>query len=143
MSVPVSNMKPRTDLTPYGDNLGAIAGVCKSHSIELVFMTQPTTWNSSVDPKTEEWQWLLYRNGVTYRADLMSEALEFYNDGTRQVADENSVPTYDLATLLPKSLDYFYDDVHFNTKGAYETGKGLASFILEKGLISNITEHVP
>jgi lysophospholipase L1-like esterase len=76
-----------------------------------------------------------YRFGVVYREDFMDEALESYNDVMRAIAEEHSVPVYDLARSLPKSSDYFYDDVHFNVEGAATAGEGLASFILEKQLV--------
>jgi len=53
----------------------------------------------------------------------------------RQIAIEHAVPLYDLAKLMPKSLEYFYDDVHFNVKGAHTAGTQLAAFILENNLM--------
>lgn len=135
MSAPVSNNKPRTDLVAYRNNLKTIIGICEAHGKKLILITQPTTWNTSVDPRINNWQWMLYRNGVTYREDLMDEAIESLNNVMRQVANKHSVPLYDLARLIPKSSEYFYDDAHFNVKGAYQFGTGLAFFILEENLI--------
>jgi lysophospholipase L1-like esterase len=136
-SVPESNERPRTDVDSYGKNLKTIIGVARAHSIRLVFITQQTTWNSSVDPEAKKWHWMRYRDGKTYREDLMDEALESFNNAMRQLGLEHSVPVYDLARQMPKSLEFFYDDVHFNVKGAQTAGKGLASFILEKNVIPN------
>jgi lysophospholipase L1-like esterase len=136
-SVPESADTPRTDLDSYVNNLKTIIGVAKAHRISLVFITQQTTWNSAVDPEAKNWHWMRYRDGKTYREDLMDEALEGFNNAMRQLGLEDSVPVYDLARRMPKSLEFFYDDVHFNVKGAQTAGKGLASFILEKNLIPN------
>ena len=54
---------------------------------------------------------------------------------------EESVPVYDLARALPKSLEYFYDDCHFNTAGALATGKGLAAFLVSQQLIPVATHE--
>lgn len=135
MSVPASNQKPRVDLAPYRENLKTIVGVCQVHNIRLILVTQPTTWDSLVDPEIKNWQWMLYRNGVTYRADFMDEAMEKLNNVMRQVAADSSVPLFDLARTIPKSSEFFYDDAHFNVKGAYLSGMGLASFILENKLM--------
>lgn len=134
-SAPLTSQRPKTDPIPYRNNLKSIVGICQAHRIRLVLMTQPATWNSSIDPEIKNWQWMLYRNGVTYRADLMEEALESLNTITRQVAAEHSVPLYDLARSIPKSSDFFYDDAHFNVKGAEWVGKNLASFLVENTLI--------
>ena len=53
--------------------------------------------------------------------------------GLQQVKIENEFPSN--TRLIPKSLDYFYDDAHFTIKGADQRGRGLASFILENNLI--------
>jgi lysophospholipase L1-like esterase len=130
-----SNQRPKTELEAYTNNLKTITGVAEAHRIQLIFMTQQSTWNSDIDPQAHNWHWLLYMKGVTYREDFMDEALGLYNDAMRDVAKEHDVPLYDLAAVMPKSLQYFYDDVHFNVKGAFTAGTALASFILENNLI--------
>jgi len=134
-SVSVSNERPRLNPGAFANNLRTIIGAAKAHGIQMVLMTQQTTWNSTVDPNVRNWQWILYRNGVTYREDFMNEALESLNDQTRQISSENSIPLYDLARSMPKSLEFFYDDVHFNENGARVAGSQLASLLLEKGLV--------
>ena len=132
-SVPITNEKPRVDSRHYANNLKSIIGLAKSHGIQLVFMTQQSTWNSAIDPNTSNWHWILHRNGKTYREDFMDEALESLNDVMRQVSLERSFPIYDLAKSLPKSLEFFYDDVHFNVRGASIVGKDLGKYILQSG----------
>jgi len=133
---PVSSQRPAADPTAFRDNLKTIAGVAKSHGVELVFMTQQTTWNSAVDPRVKDWQWMLYRAGTRYRPEMLDEAMERFNDVTGNVALENSVPVYDIVKTIPKSLDFFYDDVHFNINGAHEAAVGLASFLADHNLLN-------
>lgn len=128
-SVPLSNEHPRIDLAAYANNLRTIAGVAQAHGIKLVLMTQQTTWNGPDNANLKEWQWLLCRSGTRFREDYMNEALTALNDQTRQVAREFSLPVYDLAVTMPKSRDFFYDDVHFNDRGAKEAAIGLAAVI--------------
>ena len=133
-SAPVSNERPRVDPGAYARNLRTIAGVAGAHRIQLVFMTQQSTWNSSVDPGVSKWHWMSYRGDVAYREDFMDEALESLNDQMRRLAAEDSIPLYDLAKSMPKSLEFFYDDVHFNERGAAAAGAELASLILKQKL---------
>jgi len=79
-SVSITNEKPRVDSRSYTNNLKSIIGLTKSHGIQLVFMTQQSTWNSHIDPNTSNWNWLLHRNGKTYREDFMDKALESLNE---------------------------------------------------------------
>jgi lysophospholipase L1-like esterase len=92
-------------------------------------VTQQTTWNSSLDPQARERHWMLYRNGKHYQEALMDEALESLNDVMRDVAQDHFVYLYDLARAMPKTREYFYDDVHFNVKGASVMALGLGHSI--------------
>jgi lysophospholipase L1-like esterase len=134
-TAPQTDKPPRTDPAPYRENLQSIIGLVRAHHAKLVFLTQATTWNSQVDPRADDWIWGTYKDGVTYRADLMDSALNAYNDALREVATQNNVPVFDLAKVMPKSLDYFYDDCHFNILGAKTAGDLLGAFLIENGLI--------
>ena len=128
-AMPISNEQPRVDATGYGNNLKTIAGVARAHGIQLVLMTQQTTWNGPNTPEMKEWQSMLCRGTVRYREDLMDQAMETFNDQMRQTARQYSLPLYDLARTMPKSRDFFYDDVHFNDQGAHDVGLQLAALI--------------
>jgi lysophospholipase L1-like esterase len=134
-SFPISDLAPKTNIPGFSQNLRTIIGIAKAHKVQLVFITPQSTWNSEVDPKTKNFHWALYYNGVRYREDLMHKALESYNGAVRTLSVKYSVPLFDLAKILPKSTEYFYDDVHFNVKGAQFAGQHLASFIIKGGLI--------
>ncbi len=123
---------PTFDTRGYENNLRTLAGVAAGHGIALIFITQQTTWNSDVDPDAADWQWMLNVDDVRYAEDDMQRALERMNDSMRQIADSLAVPLYDLARLMPKSTEFFYDDAHFNTNGARVAGTQLAAVILER-----------
>jgi len=133
-STPISDQKPRVDVTGYANNLKTIAGVARAHGIQIVLMTQLATWNSPNTPNLKEWQSMLCRGEVRYREDLMDEALEAFNNQMRQTAQQYSVPLYDLARVVPKSRDFFFDDVHFNDQGAHVAGVQLAALIQQLNL---------
>src|SRR5215475_4876455 len=132
-SLPVSNEQPRVDQNAFLNNLKTIAGVAQAHGIKLVLMTQQTTWNGPDNGERKDWQWLICRSGTRYREDFMNEAMTVLNDQTRQVARQYSLPLYDLAQTMPKSREFFFDDVHFNDRGAQEAAKGLAAVIRSSG----------
>ena len=130
-ALPVSVSPPRTDVTRYRANLISIVGIARSHGIDLIFLTQATTWNSRVDSTIAKWHWMTGGPDSAYREEALDEAMEAYNDAVRAVATEFDVPLLDLARVLPKSGEYFYDDVHFNPRGAETVGARLASFVSE------------
>jgi hypothetical protein len=125
----------RVDTAGYQRNLRSLVGIARAHQFRLVFATHPSSWNSKVDPAARERHWMRVYDGVVYREDVMDAALERLNDVVRVVAAEDSVPLYDLARELPKSLEFFYDDCHFTRAGALAAGRGLARFLAEHALV--------
>jgi lysophospholipase L1-like esterase len=135
-SSPQTDRPPRIDLESYRTNLRSIVGLVTSHKIRLAFMTQATTWNSQIDPHTSDWIWGTYKNGVTYREDLMDDAMTAYNNAMREVAADHKIPVFDMALLMPKSLDFFYDDCHFNIEGSRKASSLLGAFLMENRLVN-------
>ncbi len=145
-SAPETDAIPRTDEGSYATNLRTLAGIAHANGFKMVFMTQQTTWNSAVDRHARAHHWMRYRagapdggngnspTGFTFREAAMDAAMERLNDAMRSVATEESIPLFDLARTLPKSLEFFYDDCHFNVAGARATGTGLASFLVSSQL---------
>ncbi len=132
---PVSEKPPRTDLPAYGRNLATLAGIVKAQGAQVLFVTHPSTWNSPVDPKARQWHWMDHVDGTVYREDLMDRALEQYNDETRRVAAAQGVALLDAARRIPKSREYFYDDMHFNAKGAALLATLMAQALVEQKLL--------
>lgn len=128
-ALPLSVNAPRIDIAPYRRNLISLVGIARSHGIELVFMTQATTWNSRVDSAIGNWHWMTGGPDSAYHEAALDQAMEAYNNAVREVAAQFDVPLFDLARKLPKSGEYFYDDVHFNPRGADTVGALLASFL--------------
>lgn len=138
---PQANDRPRVDLEPYRKNLISIIGLARSHNTGMVLMTQATTWDSHIDPHATDWIWGTYKDGLNYREDFMDDAMTAYNNVMRQVGIETGTPVFDMALLMPKSLDFFYDDCHFNIAGARKAGRLLGDFIIENGLAGRPREN--
>jgi lysophospholipase L1-like esterase len=126
---PEATSRPEINIVAYSNNLKTLAGIADGHAIPMIFMTQQTTWNSSLDPGASEWHWLLRVGNLRYSEKSMDAAMRLMNGVMRQVAEANKIAIYDLAEDIPKSSEYFYDDVHFNTKGAAFAGQNLAAEI--------------
>ncbi len=142
-TLPETDAAPRTDEKSYAINLESIVGLARAHGFALVFMTQQSTWNSAVDPHTRDWSWMRNRTDVTFREDKMDAALERLNDTMRSVAAQNDVPVFDLARTMPKSLEFFYDDCHFNTAGSIAAGQRLARMLITQGLVPADSSSAP
>jgi lysophospholipase L1-like esterase len=133
-TIPPVDTAPRTDPNAYRRNLETIVGVAEAHGFGLALMTQQTTWNSTVDPEARRWHWMRYRRGVTYSEERMDAAMEELNGVMRGIGAGFAVPVCDLVVEIPKSLEYFYDDCHFNIAGARAAGLALARTLVMNGL---------
>ena len=109
----------------YRNRLDTIIDLCVSNKIKPILITQPTLVGKGRDPVThvslETLKIKKNENGKLWWA-----MLEEYNNGTRQKARERNIPLIDLARILPKSSEYFYDLVHMTNKGAEKTGEILS-----------------
>lgn len=102
----------------------ALIDSCRVNEIEPILMTQPTLLGEGVDPITGidlvrvAWQ---DANGEAYW-----RRLEAYNEALREAAEEKNVLLIDLAHLLPKRSDYFYDPIHYTNTGSEAISKIIA-----------------
>jgi len=133
-ALPLADGPPRENVRPYEENLHTLAGIARAQGARMVFMTQATTWNAR-DPRPSEWHWMVGTR-VRYREHDLDLAMERYNDAMRRAAAADGAPVFDLARSIPKSADFFYDDVHFNVAGADTTAAMLARFVVDHGVIS-------
>jgi lysophospholipase L1-like esterase len=132
--LPLSDAPPSENVRPYEENLRTLAGIARAQGVRMVFMTQATTWHVR-DPRPSEWHWMVGTR-VRYREADLDAAMGRYNDAMQRAAAANGAPLFDLARAIPRTADFFYDDVHFNVAGADTTAAMLARFIVDHGVIS-------
>jgi lysophospholipase L1-like esterase len=133
-----SRLPPRAlprepDPAPYAENLATLAGIAGAQGARAVLMTQATTWNTA-DPRLRAWHWMLGKE-ARYPEPRLAAAMDRYNAAMRTVGAAQGVPVFDLAGALPGTADFFYDDVHFNVRGADEAARMLAEFLVERGVV--------
>lgn len=133
-ALPLADRPPREDVRPYEENLRTLAAVARAQGARMVFMTQATTWNAR-DPRPSEWHWMVGTR-VRYREADLDAAMERYNQAMRRAGAASGAPVFDLARSIPKSAEFFYDDVHFNVAGADTAAAMLARFIADHGVLS-------
>jgi lysophospholipase L1-like esterase len=118
-------------VTAYEQRLQSILDLCIENNIQPVLITQPSLVGKGIDPPTgvslEDIKIKETENGK-----LWWMMLERYNEGTRTVAAKNDIPLIDLATLMPKSSEYFYDLVHFTNAGSEKTAEIIEQSLIQK-----------
>ena len=70
-------------------------------------------------------------NGNFYPVKTMISSIDKFNSKLLDICSKNNILCLDLEKELPKSLEFFYDDMHFNEKGAEFVAETLVNFIRE------------
>ena len=116
-------------LDGYAERVEALVRLTRSAGITPVFVTQPALFGPVVDPATGlDLTTILVSSGRN--GALAWRVLEAYNEVTRRVAREQSVPLIDLAHELPKDSRLFYDFLHYTNEGAERVGSIVAARLI-------------
>lgn len=123
-------------LEDYERNVISLAALSAAHGIRPVFLTQPMLWKNEMDETEQSVDWLIgtvIRNGARYRLtpESQSRSLESLNERLLEICARERLDCVDVASRIPRSLDYFYDSVHFNENGAEEVAAVVGQAVQE------------
>lgn len=123
-------------LAEYRNNLNAIIDMVQSKSIRLIFITQPSLLRPNMPQHEKDLitsGWIENeKSGRYYTAEALSEGLERYNEELKRVCRNRGIELIDLAAILPRSTDVFYDEVHLNDHGSLLTADIIFNFLKAK-----------
>jgi lysophospholipase L1-like esterase len=133
--------KPReinTDIFPglvsYERNLKTLISLAKDDGTDVILMTQPNIYKDSMTNKELSMLRMLNSeavgNGKKWVYQTAYQGLKKYNKKISEIATTENVQLIDLDSFVPKSDDYFYDDVHYKSK-AYDLISGKITEELE------------
>lgn len=111
-------------LNKFQNRVENLVKICQKNGIQPILITQPQIIGDTIDPTTGT------DLGKIEYQDINGSAgwaiLELYNDITRKVAKNQNIQLIDLAELMPKDSQYFYDFTHYTNKGAVVVGQIIA-----------------
>jgi lysophospholipase L1-like esterase len=132
------------DLQGYQKNIISLAAVCLAHEIKVLFATQPMLWKDKIssDEKKESWMLSKEINGKSYqiRSKHAAWMLDRFNQRLIQTCRLRGYPFIDLSAVIPRTLNYFYDDVHLNNQGADLVAKRIRDSLISWCLIPGSTK---
>lgn len=135
------NRKPSLEepLGVYRAYLESIASLSRSYDVRLILMTQPTLWRDDLDALEESATWL---GGIGdfqsepgheyFSSAVLASVMADYNETLLDVCAAHKLDCIDLASQIPKSLDNFYDDVHFTERGSALVAEAIARHLLAR-----------
>lgn len=115
----------KTNLPDYKARLEKLVQTTKDAGIEPILVTQPTSLGEGIDPETGA-DLEKIKLDEHFNGKVSWQAMEAYNQVTRDVGAANGVLTIDLARSLPKNSRYFYDEWHYTNEGSIKIAEILA-----------------
>ena len=135
-SLPIIDSIPEFSTRFFENNLKSIVGICEHNDIQLILVTQATTWNTKASKILKNYHWMTAtENQMRFNEISLEKGMNRINDEIRKLAKEKRLPILDLERIIPKSEDYFYDDCHFNNNGVAYYGHLLSEIINKHGMV--------
>jgi lysophospholipase L1-like esterase len=122
-------------LADYESNVVSLAALARAHETTPLFLTQPALWKEAMSDREEAVDWLIgtvVRDGQRYRVTpaAQAQALEKLNKRLLETCARRALICVDLESRIPRTLEYFYDSVHFNEAGAERVAASVAESLL-------------
>ncbi len=119
--------------------INKIIDIGESRQIRLIFLTQPSMWREDLGEDLSALLWFGHisnarkeRGNAYYSAGALEKSMNAYNLAAIRLFEERDIEYLDLASMLEKNTNVFYDDVHFNENGARLVAERLSKYMLEK-----------
>ena len=129
---------PTAMLDAYEQTLREALKMASKYVDNIVIVRQPTCWIRPMPEDVLAQCWNMgvgnpYHKQVThyYSHDLVGNLLERVNDRANIVAEELGCEVIDLMPHLERSVDAYYDMIHFTPVGARQIGELVANRIAE------------
>ena len=117
-------------LAEYRRNISMLADMARLRAIRLIFVTDPAIWK---DQMSEAEKAILssgsigsFKSGRYYSTRVLFQGLNLYNNEILSFCTEKGLECLDLALAMPKTMEYFTDDIHLTDAGCAFTAKYIA-----------------
>lgn len=117
---------PQSVAPDYVETLEEIVATCRQHSVTCVFTTQPIGYKQGITREFKRSFWMTPPDAsytLTFESAIRLAAL--YNDFLRRFTAERQLPLCDLDAAIEPSFENFYDEMHFNERGAKKVAASL------------------
>jgi len=120
-------------LKDYERNLNRVINLSKEKNSTLIFLTQPYLWKENMTQEEDASLWMTNDfEEIYYPTETMIYSMEVFNKRLLTVCENNkNIYCIDLEKDVPKTLDYMYDDMHFNENGADFVAEKISLYIKE------------
>lgn len=110
----------KAPLATYRNNIESFVDALRAQKIRVILITQPTLWRADLSEAEQKLLWMggkgdfMHTRGLPYFTPrALAEGMQAFNETMLAVCKERGVECVDLAAMIPKNADNFYDDCHF------------------------------
>ncbi len=104
-------------IVSYERNLNTIIELAKHDSTKIILMTEPSLYKSVMSADEISVLGMLKVEAINehtvWSIQTAKNGMLKYNETMKMIAQKNNLPLIDLDSVVPKSLIYFRDDVHY------------------------------
>ena len=123
----------------YKLRLNELSNLCDFLSKRCLFLTQPTIYSPNMNEDEQDSIWLgwvgPYESPVGYISiNDLAKGMNLFNQALLDSCRETTMECFDLASKIPKTNTFFYDDMHFTEKGTNLVAESLATYFLKSRL---------
>jgi hypothetical protein len=121
-------------LVPFTGNINSIIDQAIMDSTEVILLTQPNIYSENMDEKVKHICAMINFEAVgenkQWGFKTAFVGMKQYNERIKTIADKRNVFFIDLEKYIPKTLTYFYDEVHYNDTSYNLISKSLSTEIV-------------
>lgn len=125
-------------LPSFERNMRDLVAVAQAKGINVILASQPSLYREDLEAKELEVIWFPqshHDDGERPSIESMARGMRECNEITERIAREAGATFVDLDSMLPRTLEYFYDDVHFTRKSNEIIAEAWLDAIVEANLI--------
>lgn len=119
----------------FEDYLSQLMVLIEQDGAQPYLVSQGHMYRSDLTREEENFIWMsrtfCEKDSEFPNIQSLANAMTTYNNITKKVATNHSVPYIDAEPILLKNLDHFVDDVHYTTLGSTKLATLISEKILE------------
>lgn len=111
-----------------------IAEYLKRREVKLIMLGHPVVWHADMPKQVADKLWLpvsTLKGRVRTSGKWLHQEVARYNTAQKQIAQKSGAYYLDLDALIPKNLNYYFDDCHYTDQGSRKVAMSIMPILIE------------
>lgn len=138
-------------LSAYSNNISRLINICKADDAEVFIVEQPCLYQQDMPEETAARCWFhinfCNKKVSTLKYEYpslssMNKAMTAFNKASEQASIDTSCSYINTTDLIPKTMDYFVDDVHYSATGSEALAKIINTQVMQAKVFKTDTSKL-